>query len=97
MIRHIVMFRLKESPEKEKNAQELKEAIEALENIISEVKSIEIGLNINTKPAAYDLVLISDFENEEALDRYRVHPEHQKVLELIARINKEIAVVDYHF
>lgn len=96
MIRHIVMFRLKDTPHKQKNAQKLKEAIEALEESIPEAKSIEVGLNINEKPSAYDLVLVSDFDNEEALERYRVHPEHQKVVDYIKQVNEDIAAVDYH-
>ena len=96
MIRHIVMFRLKDEPEKQENIQNLKEAIEKLEDSIPEAKSIEVGLNINEKPSAYDLVLVSDFEDEDALERYRVHPEHQKVVEFIKKVNEDIAAVDYH-
>ncbi|MGM0612578.1 MAG: Dabb family protein [Bacteroidota bacterium] len=96
MIRHIVMFRLKDKAEKQENIQKLKKAIEALEELIPEAKSIEVGLNINEKPSAYDLVLVSDFDNEEALERYRVHPEHQKVVDYIKQVNEDIAAVDYH-
>lgn len=97
MLRHIVMFRLKDSTEKEKNIKKLKQAIENLEHLIPEAMAIEVGRNVNTKASAYDLVLVSDFEDEEALNRYRVHPEHKKVLDLIKDINQDIAVVDYHF
>ncbi|MFW6019787.1 MAG: Dabb family protein [Bacteroidales bacterium] len=96
MIRHIVMFRLKDEPEKHENIQKLKEAIEKLEEFIPEAKSIEVGVNINEKPSAYDLVLVSEFEDEDALERYRVHPEHQKVVEFIKEVNEDIAAVDYH-
>ena len=81
---------------KQDNIQKLKEAIEKLEESIPEAKSIEVGLNVNEKPSAYDLVLVSDFENEDALERYRVHPEHQKVVEFIKKVNDDIAAVDYH-
>ncbi len=97
MLKHIVMFRLKDVPEKAENIKKLKEAIDDLEEIIPEAQSIETGTNVNTKPSAYDLVLVSEFEDEEALDAYRVHPEHKKVLELIKKVNDQIAVVDYHF
>lgn len=94
------MFRMKEgssSEEKRNNTILLKESIEALREKIPEVKFIELAYNINTKPSAYDLVLISDFESEKALDIYRFHPEHQKVLELLKRVVKDTAVVDYEF
>ncbi|MFO8054058.1 MAG: Dabb family protein [Bacteroidales bacterium] len=96
MLRHIVMFKLKETPGKKENIQRLKQAIQALQDRIGEVKSMETGINVNSKPAAYDLVLVSDFEDEAALEKYRVHPEHKKVLELIKEVNDQIAVVDYH-
>lgn len=96
MLRHIVMFRLKNQTDKAKNLEKLKKELDELENKIPEVISLETGINMNPKSSAYDLVLITDFENEDVLDRYRSHTEHQKVLEFIAEINEETAVVDYY-
>jgi len=98
MIKHIVMVRLKEAGSLEaklENANKLKSAIEDLMGKVPELKSMEVGLNLNTKPAAYDLVLTSEFESLEALDIYRVHPEHKKVLELLYELMESTAVVDY--
>ena len=64
---------------------------------VPELLFMEVGLNINKKPAAYDLVLTSHFESEEALDVYRVHPEHKKVLEYLYEVMETTAVVDYEF
>lgn len=100
MIKHIVMIRLKEagSPEaKMENTMKLKAAIDGLMGKIPELKSMEVGLNLNTKAVAYDLVLTSVFDSMESLDAYRVHPEHQKVLELLYELKKDTAVVDYEF
>ncbi len=97
MLKHIVMFRLKDVPEKAENINKLKNAIDELEDIIPEARSIETGTNVSTKPSAFDLVLVSEFDDEEALNAYRVHPEHIKVLELIKKVNDQIAVVDYHY
>jgi len=92
------MIRLKEagSPEaKLENAKKLKAAIEGLMGKIQELKSMEVGLNLSSKPSAYDLVLTSEFESVETLDIYRIHPEHQKVLELLYEVMEQTAVVDY--
>jgi hypothetical protein len=99
MIKHIVMLRLKNfGPEKkEENLSELKRLIEGLLGVVPELKHMEVGLNINTKPSAYDLVLTSHFDSEEALDAYRVHPEHKKVLDFLYEVTGETAVVDYVF
>jgi hypothetical protein len=97
MLRHIVMFKLKgtEEVEKKQHSQQLKSAIEGLSGSIEQVKYMEVGVNINTNPSAYDLVLVSDFEDEEALNIYRDHPEHVKVIEIIQSIVASVHVVDY--
>jgi len=99
MIKHIVMIRVKgKNPEeKRQNANVLKDAIDGLMGRIPELKGMETGLNVNEKPMAYDLVLTSVFESMEALDAYRVHPEHKKVLEILYELKEETAVVDYEF
>jgi len=94
------MFRMKDcdTPEEKKNnAIQLKESIEGLKNVIPEIKFIEVRFNINTKPSAYDLVLINDFDSEGTLDIYRNHPEHQKVLVLLKEVVEYTAVVDYEY
>ncbi|MCF8379117.1 MAG: Dabb family protein [Bacteroidales bacterium] len=98
MIRHIAMLRLKEYEDKTRkleNALKLKKAIEDLKVYIDGVKYIEVGLNFNTKPAAYDLVLTATFETEDDLEIYRMHPEHKKLMVFLKTVTSETAVVDY--
>jgi hypothetical protein len=98
MVKHIVMLKLKDTEnriEKLENALQLKKAIEALGYKIDEVKYMEVGLNYNEKPTAFDLVLTSTFDNGEALDAYRQHPEHIKVLGFLDEVTEKTAVVDY--
>jgi len=98
MLKHIVMWRLKDIAEgknKEENKVIMKGKLLALEGIIPEIKYIEVGLNVNPTDAAYDIVLISHFENEEDLKTYANHPEHVKVAEFIGKVRKERVVVDY--
>ncbi len=98
MIKHIVMQRLKESAagaSKEENAVKLKLGLEALEDKIQEIKEIEVGINFNPSPAAFDVVLYSVFENREALQAYQNHPEHLKIADFVGEIRTDRAVVDY--
>ena len=99
MIKHIVMIRVKGKnlEEKRNHAEILRKAIDNLMGKIPELKSMETGLNVNEKPMAYDLVLTSVFESMEALDAYRIHPEHKKVLELLYELKDKTAVVDYEY
>jgi len=91
MIKHIVMLRLNQ----EEGKEQIKLALEALPDKIPEIKSLEVGLDVSSSNASYDLVLVTTFENIDALDTYRVHPEHKKVVAIINEVCSERAIVDY--
>ncbi len=98
MIKHIVMWRLKEfanDATKEENAKALKDKLESLRDKIEEIKEIEVGINVNPSEAAFDVVLYSEFEDTEALKIYQNHPEHKKIVDFVSRIRTERCVVDY--
>ena len=98
MIKHIVMFKLKDFAEgasKSKNAKKVKDYLKSLKGKIPEIKSMEVGINCVESDSAYDVVLNSEFENKESVEEYQRHPEHLRVAELIKKIRDNIAVVDY--
>lgn len=98
MIKHIVMWKLKEfAEEKDKfeNANIIKRNLEGLKNKINEIKFIEVGININQSTQAYDVVLYSEFANIEDLNKYQNHPEHLKVSEFVSKVRDERVVTDY--
>ncbi len=99
MINHVVLFKLKDYPEKEKVViiAELKEKLLALKGKIAELKHIEVGENYEINAKSYDLALLTHFENIEDLDVYRVHPEHLKVVERISATTVARAAVDFKF
>ncbi len=98
MIKHIVAWKLKDSAQgasKAENAQRMKRELEGLREKLPFVHKIEVGINFNSSPAAYDIVLYSEFASREDLDRYQKAPEHVAVAELINTLRKERMVVDY--
>lgn len=98
MIRHIVMWKLKdyaEGSDRLENAGKIKTMLESLRGVIVQIKHIEVGINLNTSDMAYDAVLISEFEDEQSLDEYKNHPEHLKVADFVAKVREKRAVVDY--
>ncbi len=98
MIKHIVMWRLKDNAagrSKEENALMLKNVLEDLKDKIPQIKEIEVGINFNPSQAAFDVVLYSAFEDKEALEQYQKHPDHVKVADIIGEIRSDRAVVDY--
>ncbi|MBF8302929.1 MAG: stress responsive barrel protein [Candidatus Dadabacteria bacterium] len=98
MIKHIVMWRLKEfanGVNKEENARKLKSHLESLKSKIKEIKRIEVGINIKSSDTASDVVLYSEFDSMDDLEAYQRHPEHMKVVDFVNEIRLERRVVDY--
>ena len=98
MIKHIVMWKLKDNAEgndKVENAKIIKEELEALKKEVKEIKSIEVGVNIVSGEQAYDVVLYSEFENIEDLNAYQKHPAHLRVGEFVGKVREDRVVVDY--
>jgi hypothetical protein len=98
MIKHIVMWKLKEIAEcgdRIQNAKKMKHDLEALKSKIPQIKHIEVGLNSFPSEGSFDVVLYSEFENEKDLETYQKHPDHRNVVEFIGRVRERRAVVDY--
>lgn len=81
MVKHIVMWKLKEefsAEEKKVIANTFKERLEALDNLMEGVLKIKV----ETTPldsSNNDLMLDSEFANVEVLNAYQVHPKHVEV------------------
>ena len=98
MIKHIVMWKIKDSVDgltKLECATKAKNLLENLSKVIEEIESIEVGVNTNNSTAAYDLVLVSVFKDEKALQAYQIHPAHLEVGKYIETIKISRTVVDY--
>ncbi len=96
MLKHVVLFRLKDNEDKEKNMEKLREMLEDLPGKIPLIRYFEVGVNALPSDRSYDMCLISGFDSEEDLQAYRVHPAHQEVLDFYGRIRKQTATVDYY-
>lgn len=98
MIKHIIVWRLKDAAHgnpKAHNAKLIKEKLEALRGRIPGLLKIEVGIDVSRGPESGDLVLYSEFEDVAALEAYRVHPEHKAVFPFIAAARAERIIVDY--
>ena len=94
MLYHLVLMKF--NPEvKEADIDALEQAFERLPDIIVEIQSYEFGRDIVRSERSYDFGLVSLFANIEALNRYREHPEHQKVLVRIKKMCADIVAVDF--
>jgi len=91
MVRHIVMWKLKNRQE----GSRLKEALEALRGRIPGLLDIRVGLDFLHSEQSADMVLIADLENRVALDVYQKHPLHQAVIPMMREATLSRTVVDF--
>ena len=97
MVKHIVLFKLKDDvPAEEKLAvmTTFKEAIEALPAKISVIRKVEVGLNINPGET-WNIALYSEFDTLEDVRYYATHPEHVAAGKILAETKESRACVDY--
>jgi len=93
MIKHIVMFKLKDR--NKKNVEEVVDALKTLEGNIDVLRSAEIGVNFTASERSYDIVLTTEFDDRNALNAYGPHPNHLPVVEIVRLLCSGSVVVDY--
>ena len=99
MIKHIVMWRLKDNlngKNKAELAQEVKDHLETLTQTVPGLLQLEVGIHFGpVSETSYDVVLTTAFHDREALKHYDTHPEHEKVKPYVRERVSERRVVDY--
>jgi heme-degrading monooxygenase HmoA len=98
MIKHIVMWKLKEHAEgadRAANAVEMKRKLESCANIVPGMLKFEVALAQPGLEATYDVVLYSEFASKEALEAYADHPTHQAVKPFIGAVREGRQCMDY--
>lgn len=98
MVKHIILWQLKDElslEERTKAKNEIKNGLEALKGVVPGLKEIKVNINpLETSNA--DVMLDSTMESFEALKGYAVHPEHVKVAQNIVKPNVKLRVcMDY--
>jgi hypothetical protein len=98
MLKHIVMWKLKpfaEGASKADNALKIKNLLESLSKKIEDIEHIEVGVDCSKTDSSYDVVLYSEFPNQQVLDNYQNHPEHKRVGDFIGKVRETRIAVDY--
>ena len=81
MVKHVILWTLKEElseSEKLKVKKGIKEGLEGLKGVVPGLTQIQVNIN-PLASSNCDLMLDSSFESEEALKGYAVHPAHVAV------------------
>lgn len=98
MIKHIVMWKLKEHAEgadRLANAREMKRRLDECAAIVPGTVEFEVSVAQPGLEATYDVVLYSAFESREALAAYAAHPTHQALMPFFKAVREERQCMDY--
>ena len=93
MLTHVVMFKLRDRSAG--HVAHCKELLDGLPPLIPEIRRFDVGVNVIESPRSYDLVLVSEFDDEAALQRYQLHTTHAEVQAYLRDQADAVAVVDY--
>lgn len=86
MVKHMIVWNLKDGIDKDAIKAEIKKQLEALVGRIDGL--LEMKIIIEGLPSSSgDLLMDSTFENADALKAYAVHPEHVAIADGIVRPN----------
>jgi heme-degrading monooxygenase HmoA len=98
VIKHIVMWKLKEYAEgadKATNVAKVKALLEDCRNLVPGIRTFEVAVARPDLEATYDVVLYSEFESKAALDAYQNHPQHIAAKPFIGAVRLERQCMDY--
>ena len=87
MLKHVILWRLDSKlseVEKEKVKTDTKRELEALVGLVPGLISMSVTIN-GIESSNADMMLDSTLEGVEALNVYRVHPEHVRVADYFIR------------
>ena len=98
MVKHIILWQLKDELTDAQKTQVKKEIKEGLEGLVGKVPGLlEVHVNINGLASSNaDVMLDCTLKDEESLKGYAVHPEHVKVADGKVRPYMEVRMcIDY--
>ena len=97
MLNHIVLFQLKPDVTTQQRA-DIITALTDLQRYIPEILEISSGENFADRNGGFDLALFVRLKDRDALQTYRDHPEHRRVVsEFIQPAAEKIIAADYEY
>lgn len=98
MIRHVVMWKLKDEAlgmDKAALQTELMRRLEALVGRVPSIVTFEVGLNVVPGDTASEVCLVSTFADLAGLRDYIEHPVHQALVTFIKQVVCDRRAADY--
>jgi quinol monooxygenase YgiN len=98
VIKHVVMWKLKPEADgltKAQNAEKLRSLLLACKDTTPGMLAYEVGFDIGTDSAPWDVILYSEFESRAALEAYQTSPVHLALKSQVGNMRESRAAVDY--
>ena len=98
MIKHIVLWKLKENAEGKsasENAALIVEKFKTLKGNVPGLVDIESGVDFTRSAAAWDVGLVTAFNSKADLDFYQTFPAHVEIKNFIGKVSLDRCVLDY--
>ncbi len=89
MIKHIVIYTLKEQVNiecKARNTLRIKKRLESLQAIIRGIIRIEVGIDISKTQNSGDIVLNSEFDSQKSFLNYQNHPIYIEICKSVEEV-----------
>ena len=93
MIRHIVMFKIKDEYKAE--IPQLVENFYGMKGKIEGMLDLEAGQDVYHSDRSYDLALITVFDSMESFRNYQTHPVHMPVKKRMHEVREASVACDY--
>lgn len=96
-VHHLVMWNVRgDTPEERRaNSERLRREFESLRGRIPGLLRLEVGIDDSRVDYACDVVLVTAFDSQAALDAYATHPEHLRVRNALGDLRTARHQVDY--
>lgn len=91
MLRHVVMWKLKDAAD----APRFKELLDSCRGLVPGMREFEVGIRRDDLEANVDVVLVSSFTDAASLDAYLHHPHHKAVAAQLGPLRDQRSVLDY--
>lgn len=100
MLKHIIMFKFKDSFEGRTGAENAAKAAEMSKGLVGKIPELRESathLNCVASPINYDLVIELSFDDAAGMGAFHVHPLHMELVKFADAATDSISAVDYEY
>ena len=94
MIKHVVLIKLKPGIPAHL-IEKIEKGFGTLPAVIDEIREYTFGRDIVHSDRSYDFAMVSSFDDLDAMERYRTHPDHQIIFNKLQEVCESIFTVDF--